>query len=92
MTTNFNAASIGELPGIAAMRDDGRAPSSSADADGGDSMDYRRRIDEYCTRVDHELRASEKRYPMVGLVVLAAASALAMSLVGALLNLVLRGH
>jgi hypothetical protein len=92
MATNFNAASIGELPGINGMRDDGRAPSRFAKVGSGDSTDSGRRIDEYCSCVDDELRTSEKRYPLVGLVFLALASLLAMGLVGALLNLVLWGH
>ncbi len=91
MGINSNAASIGRLPGLSGLRDDARAPSRSAEVGSGDSMDYRRRIDEYCARVDDELRASERRYPMVGLVVLALASLLATGLIVVLVNRVLGG-
>ncbi len=68
----------------------GRPPSRPAEIGRGNSVsDSRRRVDKYCSRVDDELRASERRYPMVGVVVLALASALALGLVGSLLRLFL---
>ncbi len=88
----LSAMSSGERLGSYHLIDDGCPPSRTAEIGGGDSsLDNRRRIDEYCSRVDDELRASESRYPMVGLVVLALASVLEIGLLGALLKRVLEG-
>lgn len=91
MNNNFNAASFGKLSGHSIVGADGSLPSWPADVGSFLHAGGLSGVDEYCSRVDDELRESEQRYPMIGLVVLASASALGMGLVGILLNLVLGG-
>lgn len=88
MDNPYLAASFDKPPGLSYTGGDATVPAwDGGDASANSHAADLNRIDDYCSRVDDELRASEERYPVIGLVVLASASALAMGLVGVLLNL-----